>query len=183
MRTFIAAELGRDTIQRLGALIAGLKPSGGMVRWVKPENIHLTFKFLGEIQPNDIPAIHEALERAVPACEVCSVQAARLGAFPNLRKPRVLWIGLDNREGLERIHRPVERELALIGYPPEKRPFRPHLTLGRVRSFRGWDKLQAEIEKNLDFSAGQCLIDRLVFFESRLRPSGAEYLKLKTYAF
>jgi len=183
MRTFIAAELGPEIIARLANLLAELKLSGGSVRWVRPESIHLTFKFLGEIKTEEIRSIHEALERAVLSCEACTVKAARLGGFPDLSKPRVLWVGLDNQEGLEKIHKPVERELARIGYPPEKRAFRPHLTLGRVKSLRGWETLRAQIEENRDFSAGKILIDHLVFIESRLRPSGAEYFKLKTYAF
>lgn len=183
MRTFIAAELGENVLAGLTELMAELKPFGRDIRWAKPQGIHLTFKFLGEITPNQIVSIDEALSRAVTACEPCRVKAGTLGGFPDLKRPRVLWVGLDNIQALENIHRPVERELAQIGFPPEKRAFRPHLTLGRIKSLRAWSQVYPHVEKRKYFSAGDIFIDHLVFFESRLRPSGAEYIKFKEYPF
>ena len=175
VRTFICLQLPAFARDRLASTQQRLRASGAQVSWVRPQNIHLTLKFLGSVAADRLQDVVQAVKRgAVPAPPI-PLELAALGCFPNRRAPRVVWAGLTQcPEELRNLQQRVEEELVAIGFPAESRPFSPHFTLGRVRSGRNIRKLvaaiQAERLEPLRFQVAE-----VVVMASRLHPSGALY--------
>ena len=183
LRAFIAIELPTEVTQHLGNLIQHLRgrgPSG--VRWVRPEAIHLTLKFLGSIDVGRVTPILEALERSVQGQLSFRLHLEGAGAFPRLQAPRVLWVGLSGDvETLHRLQQGVEESLAALDFPPEKRPFSPHLTLGRVqRPLSPHDReLLPAILGRLPVNEALAIpSERVSLMQSTLLPSGAIYRRI-----
>jgi len=133
MRLFLAINVPDDVRQRCWAATASLRSASLPVRWVRPESIHLTVKFLGDVPDAREAEIIAGLETAVVGAKPFTLELGGFGAFPNPRRPQVVWIGVDAIPPLEILQHRVEREMHRIGFPLEGRPFHPHLTLGRVR--------------------------------------------------
>lgn len=180
IRTFIALELPEELKKSLGRLQATLRERVPGVKWVRPDNLHLTLKFLGDTSPASIAPVGQALERLAAGRPPFSFDAAGIGAFPNSRNPKVLWAGLQAGEGLGRFHGELEAALAGLGFAREERPFAPHLTLGRLRDGRARKALAGLLEQYGAERFGRFAADRLVFFKSDLRPSGPVYEALKS---
>lgn len=184
VRTFIAIVLSQEVHQALGALSASLRagPGGEAGRWVKPESIHLTLKFLGDVPSPKLPAIFQALERACATVDSFALRIEGLGCFPNVRRPRVVWAGVYEETGrLAALQKAIEHEVAKEGFPPEGRPFTPHLTLARVKDRAS----RAEIEAlGSAVSQGQFAlkapmrVGEVYVIKSDLRPDGAIYTPL-----
>lgn len=135
MRTFIAIELPENIRMWLGNLQKELKSSQADVKWVEPKNIHLTLKFLGEIDEKKIEKIIKIMDEAVKEKPTFTMRINSIGAFPSLSLPRVIWVGLDKGENETKlIAGDLEEKIAKTGIPKEERPFSSHITLGRVRS-------------------------------------------------
>lgn len=180
LRAFVAIDLPAPIKEALGRLQAELALSPEIIRWVRPENLHLTLQFLGEVPEARVVAVGAALEGVAHRADPFVVSLARLGAFPSLGTPRVVWVGVER--GVERVEvlaRAVGRALRPLGFKPEDRPFRPHLTLGRVRLTRAREPLVRAVEQARDVAVGEVLVDRVVLFRSDLRPSGPIYAKLR----
>jgi 2'-5' RNA ligase len=179
IRSFIAIDLPEATRHGLAAVQEQLKQSGAGVRWVKPGSIHLTLKFLGNIHPAQVEDIALAVAQEVRDQPPITLGAAGLGAFPSRRKPRVIWIGMEGEvQRLNGIQARVENALEPLGFVREKRPFQPHLTIGRVKDRR---KLQALIDAmaTLDMEPFNSFdADEIILYKSDLRPTGAIYTKL-----
>jgi len=184
MRVFIAIELGRELQNNLLILKERLERQVPYrsVRWVRPEGIHLTLKFLGDVPAARIAAISQAVETACRSFEPFTCELSGLGCFPNPRRPRVLWVGVHEPSGtLKGLHKAVERELAAIGFAPENRPFSPHLTLGRVQRKAGRsdrDILGEVIARSSVGLVGRLTVSEVNVIRSELRPSGAVYTAL-----
>ena len=134
LRAFIAIPISAEAKRALDSVIGrvAVQAPGG-VRWVQPEGIHLTVKFLGNVEPMLVNPIAEAMGRAAAGGSLFRLQLAGLGMFPNERNPRVLWAGVaGDLEALEALQGRMESEMSALSFPPEKRSFSPHLTLGRV---------------------------------------------------
>src|SRR5512136_2172313 len=135
IRAFIAIELPPSILDELGRIEARFKPQvpDACIRWVKPDSIHLTLKFLGQVPSDQIQLITASLRAAVVAHHAFTLEVAGAGCFPNLSRPRVVWVGVQE-EGhpLHALQRAVENAITPLGYPTEQRDFTPHLTLGRV---------------------------------------------------
>ena len=185
IRVFIALDLPAEAKQTLDELIQKLRaglPSG--VRWVDPLGIHLTLKFLGDIDPSSVADLLEAMKsmpRATPG-EILSLRLSGLGLFPNSEQPRVLWAGLDgDLVALRALQERTEETMAELGFARDRRPFSPHLTLGRVR---------AGVSADLRRQAGSTLTgmemedgvpwepEAVHLIQSTLTPRGAIYAKL-----
>lgn len=141
---------------------------------MKAENIHLTLKFLGEVPPAREAAVHEAMAEAASGAAPFTLRAGGCGSFPGGRSPRVLWVGL--RAGAAEAAALAERleaACAARGFPREARPFRGHLTLGRVRGQRGLEAVMRRLEARAGEDWGEAAVDRIVLFESTLHPAGA----------
>jgi 2'-5' RNA ligase len=183
VRTFIAIELDPDVRTQVSKLQSRLKDDvpPGFVRWVRPEGIHLTLKFLGDTPADKLDEIARALQTASASHAPFSLHIAGIGCFPNPRRPRVIWLGVDEPGGtLERLYKAVERALTPLGHPPERRPFSPHLTLGRVKRGHSATDLEAlgEYVTRAKVSIGQMEVTFVHLIRSDLRPTGAIYTSL-----
>lgn len=188
LRTFIAMPLSPAVIQQLADVQRALrrKCPEQAVTWVKPENIHLTLFFLGDILPERQSSVEAALSVVVRHARTFTFCVQGAGAFPNLNRPRVIWVGLEEPTGqLALLHRAVNEALANIGFQPETRRFSPHLTLGRIRQRASREDAQAVGEAVRQVAVGHLgdvTVKELIFFRSVLKSSGAEYTPLARYA-
>jgi 2'-5' RNA ligase len=142
----------------------------------------VTLKFLGDIARNQVEPILAALQAAFREQPPLHVSVQGLGAFPNLRRPRVVWVGLTG-EGFKELSETVEGALMPLDFPPEEREFAPHLTLGRVRSLRGWERVLAVVKEHEQTGFGESIIAQVTLFQSELRPDGAVYHALGAISF
>ena len=179
IRAFIAVEVAPATVAAIASAIAALKLKLPAVRWVAPENFHLTLKFLGDIDESRIDAIGDALEPAITPFPRCTINAKGLGVFPGLRQPRVLWVGFFGGH-LARLAASVDRALGPLEFSAGQRDFSPHLTIGRWRQGgRPAGNLKLELNRWRDRDFGATKIDRVILYQSVLRPPGPVYTQLK----
>ncbi|MGB8657513.1 MAG: RNA 2',3'-cyclic phosphodiesterase [Candidatus Zixiibacteriota bacterium] len=179
MRTFIAIELPERIKKKIEELQAPFKKTNAFVSWVKPANIHVTLKFLGEVPEEKIEEVFSAIEQAVKEASRFSLSLKGTGAFPDFRRPRVIWIGtLSGEKELSHLAARVEDEMEKIGFAREQRGFSAHFTIGRVKSPKNIEKL-IELVKSADFSTGEIEVNEVVVMRSQLHPAGAIYTPLK----
>ena len=206
VRTFLAVEIGSEIRARASALMKELAKSEVEVKWVEPHNLHWSLKFLGDVDAREIPALCDAVGRATKGLSAFDIEAGGAGAFPNVERPRTLWLGLSRGESqMVALHGRIEGELAPLGYGREHRRFRPHLTLGRVRG-RGpqhrfadssdqqypnmdvtpgysgdlIEELSQIIQRNSNFTAGAMTVDEVLVFSSVLSRGTSIYEPLAT---
>lgn len=180
MRLFVAMPLPDEIKDYLGGMIDELRPSGEGVRWVKPENIHLTVRFLGEADEQVVPKLATLLDRVALEFACSRLSLGSLGAFPNLRRPSVFWVGLEgDSTELTKMARQVELGVRTLRFEKEKKGFRPHLTLGRVKRGQDVRPVVAKVE-TWAVESREVLLDQLVLFKSDLTPQGAVYSRLHT---
>lgn len=178
IRTFIAIDIPAAQREQIAQLQATLRRVGGRISWTRPEGIHLTLKFLGDVDQAQIPAVAEAVTRASRQVAPFEVGIAGVGAFPNFRQPRVLWVGIEEPTGrLKALARAIEEELRPLGFPPEVRDFSPHLTLGRVKDPRGVESVVRALQQ-ANFAGGTFVANEVRVMKSDLKPTGAEYTAL-----
>jgi 2'-5' RNA ligase len=178
IRAFIAVELPIAIQDGLRKVINQLIPSTRAVRWVPPENIHLTLKFLGEVDITKTQPLQEALKREAGHCKPFEVRVEGLGAFPNTRRPRVVWTGVQAPIELAALVSAVEAATVPLGFPTEDRSFSPHLTIGRVSQHATPDEVTAIgtlLAKTVVGELGKTRVDSITLFRSDLRPTGAVY--------
>ena len=184
LRTFIAIDLSAEVRASLGGLQDRLRGELGSrsVRWVQPQGIHLTLKFLGDTPQGQLDEIQRALARAAAGVEPFTVSAEGVGCFPNVRQPRVVWVGLQEATGaLLRLRNAVESEVAPLGFPTEGRAFQPHLTLGRVQrdaSPGEARRVGQVVAATATGRLGEMAVSAVSYIKSDLRPTGAVYTTL-----
>ncbi len=180
MRLFIALKVPEEERNRIHAAAAPLREAGYPVRWLDPDRFHLTLKFLGEVRPDRAPTVEKVVERIAQATTAFDFEIRGFGAFPTIRRPQVLWIGVDPIPALRCLKQDLEWALANHGFERETRAFHPHITLGRVDSqdgagvFRGLDELSAGIEYR-----GKVRADTVDVMRSHLSRQGARYSLVK----
>lgn len=183
MRAFIAIELPQTVKDFLSRIQNQLKASGADVKWVAPSNIHLTLKFLGEIEDKKLDDVIRALESALKDKNHFSIHLSSLGAFPKINYPRVIWVGIDKGDlETRQIALALDKELAKIGIPAQDKEFSSHITIGRLRSAFNRQGLinnmnnPGDIFKkdNIEFP-----VTRITLFKSTLTPKGPIYEALK----
>ncbi len=186
MRLFVAIDLTPEIRTALAALIDELQPLTSVVRWVKPEGMHVTLKFIGEVPEGKQEAIRACLEQVHTATPV-EIEVRDVGFFPNQRQPRVFWVGIAATPNLAELAAQVETALAALGIPREKRAFVPHLTLGRIRpapeAARGLGQLREKMATLAARSFGHLTATEFHLYQSKLSPKGAEYRKLVSFPF
>lgn len=178
MRSFIAIELPEAVISALSEFQQELKKCGADVRWVRPQNIHLTLKFLGTVDDKDSGRIKEAIEGTSKNFSYFDLHIKGTGVFPNMNNPRVLWIGVSVNETLGGLQKTIEDAMASLGFEKENRKFAPHLTLGRFRSSYGKESLLEKIELNSDREFGHIPVMMICLMKSDLSPAGAKYTRI-----
>jgi len=182
IRSFVAIPLGSDIISRIEKIHKELKNLPADVKWVRPNSIHLTLKFLGAIDEEAIDSIARAIQNGMKGYEPWSVAVKNVGTFPSLRNPRVVWIGIEDKTAqIAPLQNRIEKELSFLGFNEEKRKFSPHLTLGRVKSPRGKKDLINYLIDERERAFGEINIHQVVLFKSDLKPSGAVYTVLREF--
>ncbi|MBI2157172.1 MAG: RNA 2',3'-cyclic phosphodiesterase [Candidatus Rokubacteria bacterium] len=165
--------------EALGAAIERLRGTARGVAWVAPENLHLTLKFLGSVDETGLAALTSALTSAVTGLAAFDAEVIGLGAFPTPAHPRVLWAGIaDGAGALVDVAGRVEAALAALGFPPDERPFSPHVTLGRLREPRRDPALAEALAAGAGRAFGRTRVGRVSLMRSDLSPRGARYTEL-----
>jgi len=184
LRTFIAIELDELLLIALQGIQDKFKRQmpRGSVKWVAPEGIHLTLKFLGDTPRDRVPEVAAALQAACAGFAPFEFSVEGRGCFPNFRRPRVIWVAVrEQGRTLARLQDAIEQHVAPLGWPSEKRPFSPHLTLGRV-SRRANSRERSAVGQVVDQSVveqiGRQRVNAVSLIRSELRPSGAVYTEL-----
>jgi len=179
IRSFLAIELPKPILRKIEEVQGDLRLTHADVRWVNPEKIHLTLKFFGDIEESRIDSIFKSIEEPIRNTLPFSIKVRGVGAFPQTKNPRVIWMGLvEEREALASLQKQIETQLEKVGFQPEDRSFHPHLTLGRMRSSRGKGDLVGRIEKHKEEEFGDLQVERVVLFKSDLKPTGPIYTPL-----
>jgi 2'-5' RNA ligase len=181
-RLFVAIGLPEPLRDELENLQKQLQPFARDAKWVNVSGIHLTLKFLGYVDPAQIPEIIEALSDKVKTFSPVMIQARGCGFFPNARRPNVLWVGIDAPE-VTPLQQNVEEAMAKLGFEKENRAFSPHLTLARFKDHRGHLALAKETEKLAGKDFGSFTANSFSLYESVLRPQGAQYHALQDFQF
>ena len=181
LRAFVAVDLPQAAAESLVAVQDAIARHGLSIRWVRPENLHLTLKFLGDLPAPMVDAVAHAMDRAVGDAAPMDLMIRGLGVFPGTKRPRVLWAGLhgDTRR-LVALHGQLNRTLADAGFAPDVKPFRAHLTLGRPR-----DRVDARCLADAMAHAGAYApiglpVAAVTLYKSRLTPAGPVYTRLRT---
>ncbi len=185
IRAFIAIDLPDDLRAALGEVQARMRRAhlGVKVSWVKIENMHLTLQFLGYVPDDKIPDISATLEQVCAAYRAFAVPVGGVGAFPNVNRARVLWVGCRDGEGhLKTLARAVQAAMWEFGFEPEQREFAAHLTLGRVKIPRPDTALTKLLDSLRDCACGTLRVDAVHLFQSQLNPQGSIYTKLSSHA-
>jgi RNA 2',3'-cyclic 3'-phosphodiesterase len=186
MRLFVALNLPDEVREALREVIAKLKPLCTSARWVRPEGMHVTLKFIGHaIADGDtqkLDATRAALA-SVKSGEPVEIRYHGVGFFPDARRPRVVWCGVEASANLDQLAADIERGLEPLGIPAENRAFVPHLTLARFKSPEGVDALARSVAEAASRDFGSARATEFHLFESKLKPGGSEYRKIETYSF
>ncbi len=182
-RVFIAVDIAPESAALIGTLQEGLKKRVPGVRWVNPKSIHLTLKFLGEARLEKLEMLREILSSLCEPLPAFTLTVGEMGAFPNLKRPRIVWLGLEgDLDCLETLQEAVERGCEEAGFAEEKRRFSPHLTIGRVRSrSKGSTGIEEAIKAVALPNFQPFDVTAVHLYRSELTPKGAIYTKLKTF--
>ena len=183
LRTFIAVEIPFDLQNTIQQATEPLRKAIGAsaVRWVPAHNMHLTLKFLGDVSPASMDQLTQLLHAEADACPAFDLTISGLGSFPSLRRPRVLWVGIQAPAELEALFRGIESACSKLGYKSEERDFSPHLTLGRVKqdvSALDQQKIRHALEATKIDSLGTARVNSVHLYKSDLKPTGSVYTQI-----
>ena len=182
MRLFVALEIPSTVRESLSELLKALRAVSPQTRWVRPDNLHVTLKFIGEVPETKLGAIRTALAQ-VRSEQSVTLDFRGLGFFPSEKHPRVFWAGIVASPNLKNLAAAIGKATETLGIPKEQRPFSPHLTLARFEPPRLPETLRAAIQENTQRSFGSLHTDQFHLIESKLKPSGAEYTTVESFAF
>lgn len=186
LRSFIAIDLPDDLRNQILQLQKDLSPiTNSFIRWTKLENIHLTLKFLGDVEKQRLNNVIKILEE-IACTEVPFVLfISNTGVFPNLKRPRIVWVGINQSESLTKLVQRIEDKLTILGFDAEDRPYKPHLTIGRIRSYCTLKEsliLAGALDSTNKIKAS-FLVSQIALYRSDLKSEGAEYSHLMTICF
>lgn len=181
IRTFIAVKLPDHVIRFLADLQLDLKKYGLRVKWSRPENLHLTLKFLGDISPDDVDPVCRVVNVAVKGFAPILLYTAGVGFFPGIRRPRVLWTGISGQLALfEKLHHSIDAGLGSLGFDKDDRRFTGHLTLGRFKGQPAPESLINMMKMYKDMASDEFFVDAVSVYKSDLKPSGPIYTNLSS---
>ena len=184
IRAFLAIDPPENILQAMSRLQEKLKREiSGRISWTKPQGQHLTLKFFGDISTEDVKNICSAVQNRATSEQSLNLKIEKLGVFPGARRPLVIWCGVtDDVEKLSGLQKQLDSDFAGIGFPRENRPFRAHLTIGRIKDPSVLTGISEALTKYNAFAAGEFSCKELILFQSRLTPQGAIYTKLAEFA-
>jgi RNA 2',3'-cyclic 3'-phosphodiesterase len=182
MRLFVALEVPAAVRENLASLLQTLRAVSPQTRWVRPENLHVTLKFIGEVPETKLAAIRGALA-SVGSEKPVTLDFRGLGFFPNEKHPRVFWAGIVASPNLKTLAADIDGATEKLGIPREQHPFSPHLTLARFEPPRLPEKLRAVIQESAERDFGSLHSGKFHLIESKLKPSGAEYTTVESFLF
>lgn len=182
MRLFVALEIPSTVRENLADLLKSLRAVSPQTRWVRPENLHVTLKFIGEVAVARLAAIRAGLAQ-VRSDRPVTLNFRGLGFFPSEKHPRVFWAGIEASPNLQTLAAGIEKAMETLGVPREQRPFSPHLTLARFEPPRLPEQLRAVIQENVERDFGSLRANQFHLIESKLKPSGAEYTTVESFSF
>jgi 2'-5' RNA ligase len=181
IRTFVACEIPREIRSDIGQIQESLKRRRLRLKWVRPDNLHLTLRFLGEVPAERLETIAAAIGKAAQYVEPLSLTAKGIGVFPGIRRARIIWVGIGGQHRqLLALQAAVADALAGVGFSQEKRPYKGHLTIGRVKSAIDPRQLAEALTEFSGFETASFVVDAVVVFRSQLRPDGPVYTRLRT---
>ena len=178
-RLFLAIELPGDLLSAMEAAIEPLRVEAPSLAWTMSQSRHLTIKFFGDVAPDRAESLAQMVDEVSRSHRPFAIHLAHVGAFPNFRKARVVWLGVEHESRLELLQHDVEVAAESLGFELEGRAFRPHLTLARVREVLDVDRARrlARAAKKVDFTASVDVAE-LTLFESTLAPTGARHRRI-----
>jgi len=185
IRAFLACSPSVEVRSQIASLqeICKRQIPAGVVSWVKPEGIHLTLKFLGNIFPAQKEVIQSLMPKVIETIPAFYLSVEGIGAFPSLSRPKVIWTGLKGEtETMLNLQMCVDKALATIGFAEEDRPFQGHLTLGRIKKTQSTKEMEKWLSLHQSFQGGQFPVDHISLFKSNLTPTGAIYTLLHTFS-
>jgi 2'-5' RNA ligase len=182
MRLFAALKIPSTVREHLAELVNSLRAVSPQTRWVRPENLHVTLKFIGEVPEAQLASIRTALAQ-VRSDRPVTLAFGGLGFFPNERHPRVFWAGIEASPDLKTLAADIERATETPSIAREQRPFSPHLTLARFEPPRLPDQLRTAIQDNAGREFGSLRTHQFHLIETKLKPSGAEYTTVESFSF
>src|SRR5437660_5843500 len=182
MRLFVALEIPSMVRENLASLLESLRAVSPQTRWVRLENLHVTLKFIGEVPQAKLAGIRGALAGARSEQPV-TLDFRGLGFFPNEKRPRVFWAGIEASPNLKTLAADIDGATEELGIPREQRPFSPHLTLARFEPPRLPEKLRAAIHENAAREFSSLRTNKFHLIESKLKSSGAEYTTVESFSF
>jgi 2'-5' RNA ligase len=181
LRAFIAITPPVALQQAFAEVRASVERQAFPWRWVNPAQVHVTLKFLGDIEPALVDPIAQAMSRTVTGQAPFTLLARGIGCFPNLSRPRVLWMGLDDAQQiLTQLHQRLEAELTPLGFVPEARPFRPHFTLARAQHGPGRSQLAPLLHAYRERQFGAVVVEQMQLLQSQLHRQGAIHTLLRS---
>lgn len=184
-RVFIAVHFSDEVIENISRILSHVRQAIGeqtKIKWVPPDNIHLTLQFLGDVDVGLLPKLSGGLRGAFGDVQPFEISASEVGAFPSPARPRVIWVGIrSGADSLKVLQACVERVTDPLGFPPEKRDFSPHITVGRVKDFPRVADLSAALTQFNTVQAGKCRIETVHLMSSTLKPTGPVYSVLDSF--
>ncbi len=184
MRCFLAIELPSEVIRHLSQLSANLRHCAVKASWVRPEHMHLTLRFLGDITDDQAEGITKFLHQSLEGARPFPLLTQAVGAFPNVRRPSVMWAGVGPLTGpLETVQAHCEHAAQHAGLAPDPKPFHPHITLARIKDHRPPVDLTQAIERERTFTAGEFTVRGVSLFSSELTPRGPNHARLEEFLF
>lgn len=181
LRCFIAIDIPKEIKENISEVINLLSKYGADIKWVKPENLHITLKFLGKTQDLLISKIKEELSHVISLYSPFLVRIYGTGVFPEIKRPRIIWIGVENTNVLVSLKKDIEESMFMLGYQKEDKMFSPHLTIGRIRSQKDIQNIIAVLNNFKDRFFGNIMIESIKLMKSDLKPEGAEYTCLSDF--
>jgi 2'-5' RNA ligase len=179
IRTFIAVDLDKTVRNRTVRLQETLKETGTEVKWVEPENLHVSLLFLGEVNEQEVVEVCRIVDETAQHHSSFLMRVESAGCFPHPRRPRVLWVGIgEGKQALCAIHDDLETALLDLGFRREERKYSPHITLGRVKSDGPTENLASALAQQAGWKGGEIQVGEVLVMGSKLTPTGPEYTVL-----